>query len=298
MAVLLCVNFASCSEDDDEEEFSSGVEKDIPANTIRYQTVNGTVVSLDNEDVFGGAEIVSNTYSNGYGTIEFATDVTEIEERAFYENETLSSIVIPNSVANIGESAFDQCISLKKVTMSNGLVSIGDEAFCGCSSLEYIYIPNSVKRIGYGVFYGCGKLKIELDCESIGGWFYKNADFKEVILGNNVKVIGNDAFYGCDGLTSITIGNSVASIGDEAFAWCDGLTSITIPNSVTSIGEGAFDYCGGLTSVYVKWNTPIEWHDYFGYETCEKATLYVPKGSLEAYKAADGWNEFEDIREY
>ena len=31
---------------------------------------------------------------------------------------------------------------------------------------------------------------------------------------------------------------------------------------------------------------------------CEDATLYVPKGSLETYKAADGWNKFKDIQEW
>ena len=140
VAVLMCVNFASCSKDDDEE-LSSGGEIDvvvnIPTNTIRYQTVNGLVVNLRNEDAFGGLEIVSNTYSDGYGTIEFASDVTEIGESAFFGNETLSSITIPSGVASIGNDAFQGCKSLKSVTISYGLVSIGNDAFLYCS--HYVF---------------------------------------------------------------------------------------------------------------------------------------------------------------
>lgn len=143
VAVLMCVNFASCSEDDDEE-LSSGGEIDvvvnIPTNTIRYQTVNGLVVNLRNEDAFGGLEIVSNTYSDGYGTIEFASDVTEIGESAFFGNETLSSITIPSGVASIGNDAFQGCKSLKSVTIPNRVTSIGSYAFSGCSCLTSIYL--------------------------------------------------------------------------------------------------------------------------------------------------------------
>ena len=35
----------------------------------------------------------------------------------------------------------------------------------------------------------------------------------------------------------------------------------------------------------------------FSKDTYAKATLYVPQGSLEAYKAADGWKEFLNIVE-
>ena len=229
MAVLMCVNFTSCSENDDD--FPSGAGNDIPKNTIRYQTTDGSRIRFKNEDVFGGTKIVKHTYSaDDWWVMEFESDVTAIEHEAFYENENLLNIILPNSVTTIG----------------NG-------AFYGCSGLTSITIPNSVTSIG------------------------------------------NVAFYYCDGLTSITIGNSVTSIGDMAFAYCSGLTSVTIPNSVTSIGEFAFDDCSGLTYIYMKASTPAKIEERLG---CENATLYVPKGSLEAYKAADGWKKFKNIQEW
>ena len=101
MTVLMCANFTSCNNDDDE--FYEENENNIPNNTIRYQTTDGIIVRFENKDVFGGAKLINNTYSttNGYGTIEFASEVTAIEKNAFASQTTLSSITLPNSVRSL-----------------------------------------------------------------------------------------------------------------------------------------------------------------------------------------------------
>ncbi len=57
-----------------------------------------------------------------------------------------------------------------------------------------------------------------------------------------------------------------------------------------------FSGCSGLTSIYSKWNTPPFIPD-FDYNTYQTATLYVPKGSIDAYKNANGWRRFANIVE-
>ena len=105
------------------------------------------------------------------------------------------------------------------------------------------------------------------------------------------------AFADCSGLTSITIPNSVTSIGSYAFCNCKGLTSITIPNSVTSIGGGAFFGCTGLTSVTNYATTPQTINSYVFYAVdLSSCTLYVPEGSIDLYKAANGWKDFGNIQ--
>ena len=147
-----------------------------------------------------------------------------------------------------------------------------------------------------------------------------------VVILNSVISIGKYAFSGCSGLTSVAIPSSVTSIGSSAFDGCSSLTAITvsdanteyksidgvvyskdsktliycpagktgefiIPEGVTSIGSSAFEGCSGLTSVLSYATTPpsagsstfknIYWHP----------CAYVPEGSVEAYKAAEGWND-------
>ena len=99
----------------------------------------------------------------------------------------------------------------------------------------------------------------------------------------------------CENLQSIDIPESVTQIGSMAFTGCSSLTSIVIPQGVTEIGESAFDSYG-LTTVVVKRMEPVpisEWT----FSNYDNATLYVPKGSRDAYKEAENWKLFSRIVE-
>ena len=158
------------------------------------------------------------------------------------------------------------------------MTSIGEWAFYNCSGLTSVTIPNSVTSIGEWAFYNCSALT-------------------SVTFPNSVTSIGECAFYDCSGLTSVTIPNSVTSIGEWAFYNCSRLTSVTIGNSLTSIGKHAFD-CENLTTVVSLIENPYKiGNDVFSQNTTKNATLYVPVGSSEKYKAVDGWKNFVLISE-
>ena len=209
--------------------------------------------------------------------------VTSIGDDAFMFCKGLTSVTIPNSVTSIGERAFYSCFGLTSITIPNSVTSIGSEAFFVCKGLTSITIPNSVTSIGSEAFSNCSGLT-------------------SITIPNSVTSIGEGAFYYCSGLTSITIGNSVTSIGMGAFYNCSGLTSITIPNSVKSIGDSAFDGVD-LTTVVSLIENPfvIEGKSSssraFSVNTFYNATLYVPVGTIDKYKATNGWNDFAYIVE-
>jgi hypothetical protein len=65
---------------------------------------------------------------------------------------------------------------------------------------------------------------------------------------------------------------------------------------VTSIGDYAFYYCSALTSVTcLAENVPTTGSTAFYNVPQSTATLYVPAGSVDAYKAAEQWKEFGQI---
>ena len=53
--------------------------------------------------------------------ITIPSDITEINENAFYDYTNLTSVIIGNSVTSIGNLAFYDCDNLTSVTIGDGV---------------------------------------------------------------------------------------------------------------------------------------------------------------------------------
>ena len=69
--------------------------------------------------------------------------VLAIADGAFYGNEMLTEVTIPDSVQEIPPEAFSGCSNLKNVTLPYKLKSIDESAFNYCSALETLYFPGT-----------------------------------------------------------------------------------------------------------------------------------------------------------
>ena len=242
-----------------------------------------------------------------------------IGNRVFCVCSALTSIDIPASVTSIGESAFNGCSSLAAVTLPDGLQSIGDNAFRGCSELTSIDIPASVTSIGAGAFNGCSNLAavtLPDGLQSIGEDAFRGCSaLTSIDIPASVTSIGEYAFYGCTSLTAIRIPGTVKTVGMYSFQDCSALASLELAEGVKELGTLAFRNCSALTQVTLPASLTKVGIDVFaghgpsivftslattppfhngGFPLGEIAgvTLYVPQGSLEAYKSAFGWGDY------
>ena len=262
------------------------------------------------------------------GNLTISNSVTSIGNSAFYNCSGFTgNLTIPNSVTTIGDSAFKNCSGFTgNLIIPNSITWIGYDAFYNCSGFTgNLTIPNSITAISSGTFYRCsgftGSLTIPNSVTSIG-WsaFCDCSGFTgNLTIPNSVTTIGYSAFYGCNGFTgNLTIPNSVTTIGNQAFCNCSGLTGdlvipnsvttignrafygcsgftgdLTIPSSVTSIGSYAFNNCRTLSSVIMLSSTvPSLGNGAFSGSNANYY-IYVPYPSLDAYKTAAIWSNYE-----
>lgn len=139
-----------------------------------------------------------------------------------YSANSITSVVISNSITEIGDYAFFNCKGLTSVTIGNSVTTIGSNTFNHCTGLTSVSIPNSVTKIGFSAFASCTALS-------------------SVIIGNSVTTISGNAFNSCSGLISIT---SIATIAPTITS----LTFFSIANNGTLHVPAGSDYSAWMAT--------------------------------------------------
>ncbi len=313
-----------------EDPYQPNIEPST--RTIYYTSINGNIVMPNEEDF--GANIISNTYENGLGTIKLDSDIQNLGDRAFYGCNTLATITLPESIMVVGFETFEGCTALGSINMPN-VQWVGPRAFVDCFNLKTLYgqyvssdnksvtadntlvkvvpsgistytIPDNVTSIANGAMLGCESvetIKLHDGITYIGSYAFAGcSNLRSINLPNNMTSIPYQLFQHCINLESIKIPESVTTIDTWSFNGCESLTELTIPKNVTLIGTGAFQFCTNLSKINCTRTTPpvFEYDDANSKYTqfmsiADDCKIYVPDGSYYAYVNADGWAEYKDM---
>lgn len=287
---------------------SDGIYYNILSEADRTVEVTYLYSNADNKDAYRGSIKIPANVSHDSNTYT----VTAIGREAFHVCTELTSLALPNSITAIESGAFLRCSGLTSATLSNSLTTLGDQVFAYCSSLTSINLPASLTTIGDIVFLNCSAM-VNINVEagnpmfsSFDGALYDRdattiltcpAGKTSVAFPNSLTTVGVNAFRNCTDLTSVPLPGTLTVIENSAFTGCSGLTSITLPSSLTAIGIMAFSRCTALTSIQMQCMTPIECTPAFSADVLKNAILYIPQGTLAAYKAVEPWKNFANIEE-
>lgn len=240
----------------------------------------------------------------------------------FYQQQSLKTVTLSESVGDIGKELFYECKNLGKVDIP-GVESIGNSAFYGCDALSDLTFHDGTRSIGSNAFAKCGALKnvkLPSTVTSVSDECFRyDENIVTLDLGNSLEIIGPNAFSDCSSLSEVTIPETVYALGVESFMNCKSLSYVNIPKGIKSVGARSFKDCTGLSSVKLSEKTTSLGVDCFkgcpnimritsmnlnppvglpgfSQNIIDNATLFVPESAIDDYVDSDLWWEFFSIK--
>ncbi|MCR5448314.1 MAG: leucine-rich repeat protein [Solobacterium sp.] len=214
----------------------------------------GTETAVTIPSMLGGytvTEIGQNAFQNStVVSVVLPESVKSLSKYAFQNCKSLKSVTLPDGLDSIGQYAFQYCSSLSEINVPSSLKSIYDYAFSNCSSLPAFTLPDGIDYIGTSAFNSCNKLTyffIPKSLRVVGSGAFRPAETIEFEEG--ITEIIPNACQSASKLVTVIIPETVTKIGNNAFNNCSSLQTIELPDAVTEIGHSVFKDCQKLTSV-------------------------------------------------
>lgn len=254
ISMILLVGTVLFVEADAAEVYSEGLEFTLNAESQSY-AVTGIGTCTD------ATLMIPKEYNN--------LPVTKIGAEAFFENSSITNVIIPKGITEIDNFAFFGCTSLVEVTIADGVTTIGESAFGECHRLEMIVLPDSITIIEESAFTG-------------------NISISEIRIPNGISEIGNHSFSSCESLESVYIPLNVTKIGQGAFASCSSLETIDYEGTkvewariekAEGWNQGSGDYTInylGVESLEFTLNPDNVSYAVSGIGTCSDVDLIIP----------------------
>ena len=183
---------------------------------------------------------------------------------------------------SVSKDAFNGNATIKTVKLHDNMTYLGESAFAWCSNLETVVLPYNLEKIDFQAFKRCTNLK-------------------KVSFGPKLLTIKERAFDECWSLEYVWLPAGLLEVGYRAF-YGTGIEWIVLPPSVP-MGYESLLSCNKLKYIFPMYDDPTACTSpkniFFMNDSPGKlsATLFVPNGKLDAYKASDWGQVFSDIRD-
>ena len=278
--------------------------------TLKMQIIDSKAVVLANNNVKGDLhipEVVS------YRLRKFP--ITRIEDRAFFHNNEITRLTLPENLEYLGAWAFSSCPALSDtLVLPKNLKEIGNDAFCGtniscliikseklepidstlennfffnCANLQTIICEQSVKNLTFSLLRASHDIKEVVFPESLNEIpeaFFAHAKISgRVSFPKDLKTVGWSAFFDAK-IDSVILPKSVKEIRSYAFNYST-VRKIDIGSEIEVLGEKSLADLLDLDTLIIRAITPpLAGQNFFLNSGSEKFVFLVPKESLDAYK--------------
>ncbi len=239
----------------------------VSENNPNFSSVDGVLFSKDKTTLV----YYLPTREDAEYTVPDGT--TEIADKAFSENVSLTKVTLPASLERVGANAFSNCMSLETISFaaeSKQLV-IDDRAFNN-TAVSSVSLPAGVSALGDEVFTNSSLAEIEFAANSsltaLGNNVFSNTDLVNVTLPAGLRVLGNSVFRNCTLLESAVLPEGLTTMGDATFYGCSALTSVSLPSTLHTMGSETFYGCSSLTRITFAANSQIETLSYDTFSGC------------------------------
>ena len=222
--------------------------------------------------------------------------------RAFAQNSSLESVVLPDGLTQIQNALFAGCIALKSVSLPRKLDYCGEGVFAACTALQTIDMSEcEMYELPAWTFSGCSLLSQVSLPPSITiiaeGAFSYCTSLKNIVLPAGISQLDGFAFAGCSALSQIAfMQEGIENIGRYAFYNNRAASRVKIPTTVSYIDDHAFDGCINANKFYTSRDVPAELGEMvFANMEQENKVLYVETASMTIYQGTAQWQDFGEI---
>lgn len=276
------------------------VERVLIANNISSDGVAVSKRDAQNTTSFAVEMFKDNTTIQTFDELdEFG--LTKISNSCFYGATNLERVTIPSSVSQIEEQAFRNCTSLTSVSGINQLNNTGWGIFDGCTNLSTVGIHTFyMPTVQTSMFRNCNNLEGEfnfpnatnLDPNNYGCQFNRCYKVTKLTFGH---------------ITTFGAGSEWSSSVRGSFSYCTSLKLVDLGDSITTFRERAFTGDSNLKAIVLRGTTPPNfiyintanyndhantnpdkntWEVWFGnYNT----KIYVPDAALNDYRSHEAF---------